>query len=84
MTTEGLIGPTQLKDAYRRVQDRIYEAAERAGRRRTDVQMVAVTKYASPDQIRMLVEMGHAELGESKVQQLSQSAALLEESLVRM
>ncbi len=78
-----MIGPTQLKDAYRRVQDRIHEAAERAGRRGTDVQMVAVTKYASPDQIRTLVEMGHAELGESKVQQLSQRVAMLEEFLGR-
>lgn len=77
------MGPTQLKDAYRRVQDRIYEAAERAGRRGTDVQMVAVTKYASPDQIRTLVEMGHAELGESKVQQLSQRVAMMEEFLGR-
>ncbi len=77
------MSPTQLKDAYRRVQDRIHEAAERAGRRGRDVQMVAVTKYASPDQIRTLVEMGHAELGESKVQQLSQRVAMMEEFLGR-
>jgi PLP dependent protein len=83
MTTEGLIGPTQLKDAYRRIQDRIAAAAERAGRRPTDVQMVAVTKYATPDQIRMLVEMGHAELGESKIQQLAQRVAMLDEFLGR-
>ncbi len=77
------MSPTQLKDAYRRVQDRIHEAAERAGRRGRDVQMVAVTKYASPDQIRTLVEMGHAELGESKVQQLTQRVAMMEEFLGR-
>jgi pyridoxal phosphate enzyme (YggS family) len=83
MPTEGLIGPTQLKDAYRRVRDRIHAAAERSGRRASDVQMVAVTKYAGPDQIRTLVEMGHAELGESKVQQLAQRVAMLEEFLGR-
>ncbi len=83
MATEGLIGPAQLKDAYRRVQDRIHAAVDKAGRRPRDVQMVAVTKYASPDQIRALVEMGHAELGESKVQQLSQRVAMLEEFLGR-
>ncbi len=83
MPTEGLIGPSQLKDAYRRVQDRIAEAALRAGRRPTDVKMIAVTKYAGPDQIRALVELGHAELGESKVQQLSQRVAMLEEFLGR-
>ncbi len=83
MTTEGLIGPTQLKDSYRRVLDRIAAAAEKAGRRANSVQMIAVTKYATPDQIRALVEMGHAELGESKVQQLSQRVAMLEEFLGR-
>jgi len=45
--------------------------------------MVAVTKYATPDQIRTLVEMGHAELGESKVQQLAQRVAMLDEFLGR-
>ncbi len=82
MATE-LIGPTELKDAYRRLQDRIHAAAEKAGRRADDVQTIAVTKYATPDQIRMLVEMGHAELGESKVQQLAQRVAMLEEFLGR-
>lgn len=83
MTTEGLIGPAQLKDSYRRVRDRIAEAAVKAGRGTDDVQMIAVTKYASPDQIRTLVELGHAELGESKVQQLAQRVAMLEEFLGR-
>jgi len=83
MTTEGLIGPAQLKDSYRRVQDRIEAAAAKAGRRAGDVQMIAVTKYASPDQIRTLVELGHSELGESKVQQLAQRVAMLDEFLGR-
>ncbi len=72
-----------MKDAYRRLQDRIQASADKAGRRAGDVQTIAVTKYASPDQIRTLVEMGHAELGESKVQQLSQRVAMLEEFLGR-
>jgi pyridoxal phosphate enzyme (YggS family) len=65
------------------VQDRIQAAAEKSGRKASDVQMIAVTKYATPDQIRMLVEMGHAELGESKVQQLSQRVGMLDEFLGR-
>ena len=83
MTMEGLMGPTQLKDAYRRVQDRIHETAERAGRRGRDISMIAVTKYATPDQIRTPVELGHAELGESKVQQLAQRVAMMDEFLDR-
>lgn len=45
--------------------------------------MVAVTKNATPDQIRMLVEMGHADLGENRVQQLGQRVAMLDEFLSR-
>lgn len=74
---------SDLRDAYRRTNDRIAAAAERSGRRRDDVLMVAVTKNALPDQIRHLVEMGHCDLGESRSQQLIQRAAQLEEFLAR-
>lgn len=45
--------------------------------------MVAVTKNASPDQIRTLVELGHTDLAENRVQQLTQRVAMLEEFLSR-
>ena len=45
--------------------------------------MVAVTKNATPDQIRTLVELGHTDLAENRVQQLSQRVAMLEEFLSR-
>lgn len=45
--------------------------------------MVAVTKNASPDQIRTLVDLGHTDLGENRVQQLTQRAAQLDEYLSR-
>lgn len=83
MTTQRLAGPTQLRDAYRRTRDRIDAAAQRRGRRPGGVEMIAVTKYATMDQIRTLVEMGHADLGESRVQQLTQRVAQLEEFLGR-
>lgn len=73
----------QLRDAYRRVEDRIAEAAQRAERRREDVLMVAVTKTASPDQIRALIDMGQVDFGENRVQHLAQRAAALEEFLSR-
>ena len=76
-------GPAQLKDAYRKVMDNIARAAERSGRRPSDVALVAVTKTASPDQIRTLVEMGHADLGENRVQHLQQRVATLDEFLAR-
>lgn len=73
----------QLKDAYKRVTETIAETAERSGRRADSALMVAVTKTASPDQIRQLVEMGHRDLGESRVQQLTQRVAALDEFMNR-
>lgn len=73
----------RLRDAYRRVNDQIAEAAERSGRRREDVVLVAVTKNASPDQIRAIVEMGQVDLGENRVQHLAQRVAQMEEFLSR-
>jgi len=75
--------PRKLQEAYRSVQDRIAQAAVRSGRTPSDVLCVAVTKTASPDQIRALVEMGHRDLGESRVQQLVQRTASIEEFLSR-
>jgi len=74
---------TKLCDAYRSVLDRIAAARERSSHRAYDVAMVAVTKNASPDQIRMLVEMGQANLGENRVQQLSHRVAQLQEFVSR-
>ncbi len=83
MTAKPVAGPDQLKDAYHAVNERIAAAAERCGRKRDDVVMVAVTKYASPDQIRHIVELGQADLGENRVQQLTQRAPQLNEFLSR-
>lgn len=75
--------PGQLRDAYRKVMENIAKAAERSGRRPQDVNLVAVTKNASPDQIRTLVELGQVDLGENRVQHLQHRVALLEEFLAR-
>lgn len=83
MATDRVVTPVQLRDAYRRVKDRIAEAAEKSRRRPEDVVLVAVTKYATPDQIRTLVDMGHVDLGESRVQQLQQRVPQIQEFLLR-
>ncbi len=77
------MNPQQLREAYRRVTDRVAEAAARAGRHANDVLLVAVTKYASPDQIRALVEMGHRDFGENRVQQLLQRVTAIDEFVAR-
>ncbi len=72
-----------LKDRYDAVRRRVAEAAARSGRGPRDVVIVAVTKYASIDQIRELVSLGHEDLGENQVQQIVQRAAQMDEYLAR-
>jgi len=78
-----LESPANLKQAYDRLWQRIDDAATRRGRSAEQVLMVAVTKYASLDQVRALIELGHADLGESRAQQLTQRAGQIEEFLSR-
>ncbi|HAI12997.1 MAG TPA: YggS family pyridoxal phosphate-dependent enzyme [Phycisphaerales bacterium] len=83
MTIARVTTPSELRDAYQAVLDRIANAAAKVGRKPEDVLLVAVTKYATPDQIRMLVDMGQMDLGESRVQQLEKRVASLSEFLSR-
>jgi PLP dependent protein len=68
-----------LADKLKAVRDRIEQACTRAKRDPASVSLVAVTKYAAPDQIRELLGLGVGDLGESRVQQLVQRAGQLNE-----
>jgi len=72
-----------VRDAYRRVKQQIEDAAARRERDAQKIHLVAVTTTASPDEIRTLVELGHGDFGETRVQQLAQRVAALEEFLGR-
>lgn len=72
-----------VENKFTEVKQRVADAARKAGRRPEDVLLVAVTKYAEPDQIRELLHLGHRDLGENQVQQLLQRAAMLDEYLNR-
>ncbi|MCB9838656.1 MAG: YggS family pyridoxal phosphate-dependent enzyme [Phycisphaeraceae bacterium] len=74
---------TSLKDRFEQVKARVAEAAIRSGRSPGDVILVAVTKHATPEQVRELVNLGHQDFGENRVQQLVQRAAMMEEYLQR-
>ncbi|MHC5005247.1 MAG: YggS family pyridoxal phosphate-dependent enzyme [Planctomycetota bacterium] len=76
-------GGDSLADRYESVRQRIATAARRAGRRPEDIVLVAVTKFASIDEIRELADLGHVDFGESRVQNLIQRAAQMEEYLQR-
>ncbi len=73
----------ELRDRYREVIDRVGEAAARVDRDPRSIVTIAVTKSASPDQIRQLLEMGQQDLGESRVQQLTQRVATTQEFIDR-
>jgi pyridoxal phosphate enzyme (YggS family) len=69
----------KLADNLKQVQERIAEACQAAGRSPSEVTLVAVTKYVSPDVIRSLVDLGHEDIGESRVQELTRRAGMLAE-----
>lgn len=75
---------SDLLTRYTNVCERVERAAAKAGRRGEQVLLVAVTKYAEPDQILQLVQAGHRDFGENRVQQLLQRAPMLEEQVSRM
>lgn len=68
-----------LAEKLDEVRDKIANAAAKAKREPSEVTLVAVTKTAAPEQIREIVQLGVADLGESRVQILTQRAAQLNE-----
>ncbi len=73
----------QLTENFKRVTDRIEGACARAGRSADEVTLVAVTKYVGVDVIRQLVDLGQADIAESRVQELTKRAAMLREGSIR-
>ena len=68
-----------LAERFTEVKQRVADAARRSGRSPESVYLVAVTKTAEPEDIRSLIEMGHRDFGENRVQQLVQRASVVEE-----
>lgn len=64
----------KLRENYLTVENRIQKACERAGRERSDVTLVAVTKYAKWEWVEALFELGHRDFGENRPQQLIERA----------
>ena len=61
---------SRIAENYQRVLDRCDAACLRVGRPASSAKLVAVTKYAEVDWIHALVELGVADLGENRPQQL--------------
>jgi pyridoxal phosphate enzyme (YggS family) len=65
----------RLRQNVSRVEERITAACRRAGRARTEVTLVAVTKYVTAAQVLPLRELGVTHWGESRPQELWKKAA---------
>ena len=61
------------------VRERINAACAKAKRSPSEVTLIAVTKTAAPEQIREILQLGVADLGESRVQVLAQRASQVNE-----
>jgi len=73
----------KLTENWKRVEQRIADACRRAHRETSSVKLVAVTKEASFEVVRDLIEIGQADLGENRVQELIRRAAMAKEWLLR-
>lgn len=61
------------------VRERIAAACAKANREVSEVTLIAVTKAAAPEQIREILQLGVGDLGESRVQVLTQKVAQVNE-----
>jgi len=72
-----------LAEKLTQVRERIEAACVKAGREAKEVTLIAVTKTAAPEQIREILQLGVGDLGESRVQVLTQRAATINEFFQR-
>ena len=59
------------------VKQKMRDAADRSGRRYSDIELLAVSKTKPPDAIQEAVAAGHSLFGENKVQELVAKAPIL-------
>lgn len=83
-TEQAATMPDSIPERYAMVRDRIAAAAGRGGQRAEDILLVAVSKTAEPEQLRAMIDLGHRDFGENRVQTLVQHAAIVEEYLDRL
>ena len=72
-----------IKERYESVNERIANAASKSGRSSSSIHLIAVTKHASVDEVRQLIELGHSDFGENRLQHFTQIAAQIEEYVGR-
>jgi pyridoxal phosphate enzyme (YggS family) len=69
----------KISERIKRVKDIIHSACARAGREPDEVKLVVVTKSATIDAIKEVIDLGLTDLGENRVQQLKKVHTLITE-----
>jgi PLP dependent protein len=70
--------PMSLQERVEIVQQRIADAAQRAGRRVEDITLVAVTKTHPPEAIQAAYALGLRDFGENRVEEMREKQAVLQ------
>ena len=59
-----------IEEKLQEVREKIKEAAERSGRKASDITLIAVTKTHGADEINCAIDAGITDIGENKVQEI--------------
>ena len=78
MNNEQIIA--RFKENIESVNDRIADAAKKAGREPADVQLVAVSKYVGAEMTELLIKAGAKVLGENRPQSLDEKFNAIEDT----
>jgi len=73
----------KIADNQKRIQDNIAQACAKSRRDPSEVRLIAMTKMVDMDAIRALLELKHADIGESRAQELVQRNAMIRETMTR-
>ncbi len=77
------ITKAKIQGNLRRIRENIASACAKSGRSESEVTIIAVTKLVDIEPIKILVDMGLTEFGESRAQQIAERAAELDAWLQR-
>ena len=66
-----------LKEQYKEVEKKICEACAKAGRKREEVTLIAVSKTKPAEAVQEIYQLGQRDFGENKVQELTKKEEIL-------
>ncbi|MHC4475002.1 MAG: YggS family pyridoxal phosphate-dependent enzyme [Planctomycetota bacterium] len=74
---------SKISDRIRRLQDTVNSTCARVGRDPGEIKLVVVTKSATLEGVKQVIELGFTDLGENRVQQLKKVSAQVAEYLAQ-